>query len=245
MKVPEGYVRLRRGIANAIVRADALLEVDRALASGTLHDFARVMADRELRGRAPAYVCRLRNDLRVVVRHNTHGGAFARLTGDRFLAPTRAPLELAASLRLIAAGVPTPPIVAIVRYAAGGPLERSDVATEEIGDATDLAHVMTQEPARHEDAARATAELLRALAQAGARHADLNIKNVLLQRTAAGLRAFVLDVDRVTFHERDRAEVHDRNWARLLRSARKWRALHGAAISDEWLEAVKRASHGD
>ena len=243
MSVPEGYVRLRRGIANAVVRADSFLEIDRALASATLHDFARVAADRVLRGRAPAYVCRLRDDLRIVVRHNTHGGAFARLTGDRFLAPTRAPLELATSLRLIAAGVPTPPIVAIVRYAAGGPLERSDVATEEIGDATDLAHVMTQEPERREDAARATADLLRALAHAGARHADLNIKNVLLQRTAAGLRAFVLDVDRVTFHERASTDVRDRNWARLLRSARKWRTLHGAQISDEWLEAVRQASH--
>jgi hypothetical protein len=245
MSVPEGYVTLRRGIANAVVRADALLEVDRALASGTLHDFARDIADRELRGRAAAYVCRLRDDLRVVVRHNTHGGAFARLTGDRFLAPTRAPMELAASLRLIAAGVPTPPIVAIVRYRAGGPLERSDVATEEIIDAADLAHVMTQQPERHAAAARATADLLRALAHAGARHADLNIKNVLLQPAATGLRAFVLDVDRVTFHELDSADVRDRNWARLLRSARKWRTLHGAPISDEWLESVRQASHGN
>ena len=244
MSAPEGYVTLRRGIAKSVVRADALLEVDRALAAGTLHDFARAMADRTLHGRVPAYVCRLRDDLRVVVRHNTHGGAFARITGDRFLAPTRAPLELATSLRLIAAGVPTPPIVAIVRYAAGGPFERSDVATEEIVDATDLAHVMTQAPVRHAAAAQATADLLRALAHAGAHHADLNIKNVLLQPTAAGLRAFVLDVDRVTFHERDGSQVHARNWARLLRSARKWRALHDAPISEEWLATVERASDG-
>lgn len=240
MNVPDGFVTFRRGPADAVVRTDAAAAVAHALAAGTLHDYARTVADRELRGRVAAYAFALRDDLRVVVRHNTHGGAFARLTGDRFLAPTRAPLELETALRLQAAGVPTPDVVAIVRYAAGWPFERSDVATREVPDAVDLAHVLVHEPARHAAAASATRELLAALTRAGARHADLNIKNVLLQREGAGYRAYVLDVDRVTFHRRGSPGVRERNLARLQRSARKWREQRGAAISEEWIEKVGR-----
>lgn len=244
MNVPAGYVALARGDARALVRADAAAAVAAALATGTLHDFAARRATRMLHGRAPAFATALADGVRVVVRHNTHGGALARLTGDRFLAPTRAPLELATSLRLLAGGVSTPPVVAIVRYAAGGPFERADVATEEIRDAADLAHVMQQEPALHAAAAHATGALLDALARVGARHADINIKNVLLQRHGGDLRAYVLDVDRVSFHSPGNATVRARNWARFERSARKWRERHGAPITAEWLDAVREVAWG-
>lgn len=240
----DGYVAVQRGAARALVRADAVDAIAEPLASGTLYDFARRRASRTLHGRAPAYTVPLRDGLHVVVRHNTHGGAFAWLTGDRFLAPTRAPLELDRSRRLIDAGIPTPAIVAIVRYAAGGPFERADVATEEIAPASDLAHVMVHEPALHDAAAHATGALLRALARAGAHHADINIKNVLLQRTNDGLRAYILDVDRVSFPRQDGVEVGARNWARFIRSARKWREKHGAAIDEPWLETVRRVAGG-
>ena len=235
---PDGYVAFLCGGARAVARADVVDAVQNALGSMTLHEHACRRADRVLHGRAPTFAFALRDDVRVVVRHNTHGGALARFTGDRFLAPTRAPLELATSLRLIAAGVPTPAVVAIVRYPAGGPFERADVATAEVPSAMDLAHVLVHEPTLHEQAARATAELLRALAAAGARHADLNIKNVLLQPVGDSLRAWVLDVDRVTFHTAGSTEVRLRNWARFTRSARKWRDRFGAPISEAWLQSI-------
>jgi hypothetical protein len=66
-----------------------------------------------------------------------------------------------------------------------------------------------------------------ALARAGARHHDLNAKNILL--TAAD--AYVLDVDRVTFGG-DPKVVLEANLARLTRSLHKSRARFGARISD-------------
>ena len=240
--VPAGYVSLQHGRARAVVRSDAAEAVHRALSGETLHGFAaRHPQRRELRGRGTAYAVPLDETLRVVVRHNTHGGLLARLTGDRFLAPTRAPRELSASLKLLGAGIATPPVIAIVRYAAGGPLERSDVATAEIPGAADLAAILAGPATAHAAAAAATGALLAGLGRACAHHEDLNIKNILLQATAEGFRAFVLDVDRVTFGHRESASVMERNWRRFARSARKWHTAGLMAAGERWLDQVQTA----
>lgn len=241
---PGGYVPLHIGRARAVVRSDAAEALHRALATATLHQFAsRHAARRELHGRGTAYAIPLGDGMRVVVRHNQHGGALARLTGDRFLAPTRAPLELATSLQLMAAGVATPPVIAIVRYAAGGPFERADVATALIEDATDLAHLLRHQPELQLAAARATGTLLRALAAAQAQHEDLNIKNVLVRRTGSVVDALVLDVDRVVFRRDGAQATMAANWRRFERSVRKWRSRHGMTIGDEWMAAVRDAAN--
>lgn len=237
--LPGGYVPLHFNGAHAVVRADAAEAIHAALAAGTLFEFAaRHPERRALAGRGVAYAIPLTPLLHLVVRHNRHGGLLAPLTGDRFLAPTRAPHELATSVRLRSAGVPTPEVVATVRYPAGGPFERADVATAEVRGARDLAAVLMHEPALHAPAAAATGALLGALARVGAHHGDINIKNVLLAGSAGGLRAYVLDVDRVTFRAPGE-RVAARNWGRFERSARKWRERHGAPVTDDWLATVR------
>ena len=71
----------------------------------------------------------------------------------------------------------------------------------------------------------AVANLLVALAGAGAWHADLNLKNIYIAGSGADLTAYLLDVDRVTFP--GRGEISSRNFKRLARSARKWRVRWG------------------
>jgi hypothetical protein len=174
-----------------------------------------------------------------VVRHNWHGGAFAWPTGDRFWGAGRTDIELRASERLRAAGVMTPRIVAVITYPAGAGLRRADVATELVPNARDLgAHLCDPEAAARTRAIAAAGGLLRALAAADARHHDLNVKNVLLRRSPTGeLEPYVLDVDRVTFHPPRAAAVMRGNVERLLRSARKWRRLRGARVTEAELAA--------
>jgi hypothetical protein len=69
----------------------------------------------------------------------------------------------------------------------------------------------------------ATRGLVRALNAAGARHHDLNVKNILIAPAKVGLEAWVLDVDRVEFGRPDEASVREGKSARLLPSATKWR----------------------
>ena len=184
-------------------------------------------------------------ETRVVVRHSRHGGLLAPVTGDRFLPPTRAPHELRTALRLAEAHVPTPEVIAYATYPAGAVFRRSDVATREVVGGTDLGDVLARvgEGEARSTALGATAEFLRALERAGARHPDLNVTNVLIVVTD-GLppRALVLDVDRVVFGERGDARIGAANVRRLLRSARKLRASGRIVVSDDELSRLATAA---
>lgn len=239
--VPEGYAQAALRGAVVVARRDQLDAVRAALAEGTLYEYAaRHERARPLAGRGVAYAVPLPGGERVVVRHNRHGGLLAPLTGDRFLPPTRAPRELAIALRLTTCGVPTPEIVAYAVYEAGPLLRRSDVASREVPDSSDLAAVLTGGTARERGAAlEATTSLIARLCLCGARHHDLNVKNVLLASGAgAGLTAYVLDVDRVELGRPGDSRVTEGNLERFMRSARKWRALHGARVDEADLARV-------
>jgi Lipopolysaccharide kinase (Kdo/WaaP) family len=226
-----------------VARRGQLAAVRTALKSGTLYEYAAQHEEaRSLSGRGIVYAAPLPNGERVVVRHNRHGGLLAPLTGDRFLAPTRAPYELATSLQLLGHGVPTPEILAYAVYRAGPVLCRSDVVSREIRDSADLASVLMTGSANERRASLdSAASLIGLLSACGARHHDLNVKNVLLARgeTRDGsLVAYVLDVDRVQFSRPGDSRVTERNLDRFTRSARKWRDLHGARCEEAELVRV-------
>jgi tRNA A-37 threonylcarbamoyl transferase component Bud32 len=243
--LPSGYERLLLGHAVAVARSDVAVSVRRSLvnADGTrstlLEYAARHPAARTLQGRGTTYAVPLpQSTVRVVVRHNRHGGLFGRLTGDLFFSPTRAPYELEVSLALAKAGVPTPEIMAYALYPPGGVLQRSDVCSREIPGSRDLAQILTRDTGTERAAAiAATAELVGALARAGARHHDLNAKNVLLTYETA----YVLDVDRMTLGDKPEAAL-DGNLSRLSRSLRKWRDRFGAKVSERDITELEVSS---
>ena len=230
--LPDGYLALAARSAQAVGLASLRRPLEAALGAGSFYAYAERAPDaRPLAGRGVAYAVALPGDAaRVVVRRSRHGGWFAALTADRFTPPTRAPHELDTSLRLTASGVRTPEVVAYAIYPAGA-FRRADVVTREIPGAADLAAVLA-----------AVARLLADLTSAGARHPDLNIKNILIQRSATGRTlAYVLDVDRIWFDRPGAARVTERNIARLSRSARKWRRGGALALADTdlgWLAAT-------
>ena len=232
--LPPGFERLLLGHAIAVARSDVAASIRAALlgADGTrstLYEYAaRHPGARQLQGRGTAYAVTLpQSPVRVVVRHNRRGGLFASILEDRFLPPTRAPQELEVSLALSRLGINTPEIVAYALY-PGGLFQRSDVCSREIPASRDLSHVLTGEGAGERGAALlATAQLVAGLARVGARHHDLNAKNVLLTLEAA----YVLDVDRVTLGGKPDATL-DANLKRLTRSLRKWRDHFHARISE-------------
>jgi hypothetical protein len=212
------------------------------LATRTLYDYgAQHPLVRRLAGRGVAYGVSLPNGDRIVIRHNRHGGALAPVQRDLFLPPTRAPYELNVSQRLRNAGLPTPEILAYAVYRAGPLLRRADVVTREIPDAFDLSvPLMDEDPTTRRAAVATAAALVRALSDAGARHHDLNVKNVLLQTRPDGeVAGYVLDVDRIEFMD-DRTRARAQNLARLLRSAHKWRIRYGARVLESELTELTR-----
>lgn len=246
--VPPGYTQFFLGGARVVAATSVAPALRDALSSGTLHEFgARHPRARRLSGRGVAFAVPVAlvtgGSVDVVIRHNRHGGALAALRRDLFLPPTRAPHELQTSRRLHAASIPTPIVLAYAVYRAGSFLRRSDVVTREILDSMDLAVAITSpDAAVRNRSLDAAATLVAALSAAGARHHDLNVKNVLIESPASERpTAHVLDVDRVQFSSAGDPTALEGNLARFLRSARKWRDRYGAQIGEEELAVFERA----
>jgi len=222
---------------SVVVRTWAEAAVRTALNYSTLHEWASVQQSREaMQGRGVHYGVLLPTDppTAAVVRRNRHGGLFGSLTGEYFLLPTRAPLELEIMLRLAASGVPVPEIIGYVIYPAVGIFARSDVITRRLPQGNDLPAAWNNaSPTEREAILEQTRILLEKLEKAGAWHADLNMKNIYIACTPAGPAAYLLDVDRVTFpNSRD---VALRNFKRLARSVRKWRNQKGLDFCEDAL----------
>lgn len=240
--LPQGYVRVEVSKAQVVAHHRVADAVREAMTAGTLYAWGAAHPERrQMQGRLPVYAVPLTPDgPNVVVRHVTHGGLMAPLLRDLFIAPTRAPLELATSLLLARAGVPTPPVAAYAVYPVAPLVRRADVMTIALpGD--DLGHALRSATS---DADRArlvapVAALLGSLTQAGAWHPDLNVKNILLVPDDAGeLHPAVLDVDRVRFVPPSDPNLREANFQRLARSAAKWRAAHGVGFTDAELGEI-------
>ncbi|MCC6772785.1 MAG: hypothetical protein IT360_16470 [Gemmatimonadaceae bacterium] len=241
--VPQGFERLEGDGSDSVVHQRRAEGVREALAAGTLYAWARSHPRaRQMQGRLPVYAAPLPLDgPTVVVRHVHHGGMLAPVLRDLFLPPTRAPVELATSLLLSRAGVPTPPVVAYAIYRAGPLLRRADVMTVELPGA-DLGASLQAPPGRddHQPLVAPVAALLGALTQAGAWHPDLNVKNILLVPDEAGeLHPAVLDVDRVRFVPPGDPNLRDANYARLAGSVAKWCRAIGAAFPQRAMTEIR------
>jgi hypothetical protein len=149
--------------------------------------------------------------------------------------------------------VRTPEVVAAVTYPAGPLLYRADLATRLVADAEDLADAVLG-AAGGGDASvyeariaawRAVGELLRDVFDAGLVHADLNMRNILVQRGAHGVVAHLLDLDRAVVEDAAAGDaVRGRMLARLHRSRAKLEAEYGVQVSAQELAAFQEAVSG-
>jgi 3-deoxy-D-manno-octulosonic acid kinase len=213
------------------------------VATGTLYDWASAHPDRRsFTGRLPAFAVPVPDGGPVVVvRRAHHGGLLGPLRRDLFFPPTRAHYELLASYILANAGVRTPPVLAFAVYPAGWLMRRSDFVTMALpGRDLGEAFLARPEAAERRSWLAPLGELVRALTRAGAWHPDLNVRNIMLVPDSNGAaNAFVLDIDRIRFVPAGDPNVRDANVARLERSVRKWRDLHGLGFEDDELRELR------
>lgn len=238
---PPGYGSETVSGTKLIARADAIGFARKALAtSGTLYDFAAVQPDAEaIEGRGRIYIIPGPTSRRWVVRHLSHGGLLAPITGDRFLnvGHPRPFNELSLSVKLSELGIATPAVVAAVLYPAGMSY-RGDVAREEIDNALDLADCLfksgTAGPGRSA-AIAAAGGLIGSLHAAGVIHPDLNIRNVLIQHGGDRPIAYILDTEKCRLTSRLSQSARRGMLERFERSARKFESRTGSVLdSQEW-----------
>ncbi len=242
-----GYARIESPRARGIALESCRSALESILANETVYDFAaRQPGTRRFTGRAPVYAFELPDGSGdAVVRRSMRGGVLSRLRTDLFLPPTRGLRELMTSLRLRAAGVPTPEVIGFAVYPVGTVFRRTDVITREIGGGAALAALLATADSggRRSGILEAAAQLVAALSRAGAHHADLNLRNILVTESSDAAseapRAYVLDVDRVQFHVPGDPIVSRANIDRLERSLKKWRELHGLKVDDAEIATLR------
>jgi hypothetical protein len=150
------------------------------------------------RGRSRTAVVSLPGrDERLHLRPVQHGGLLRGLRGDRLLGLSRPLAELRAHARLRAAGVPVPvPVLVTARRLHG--FYRAALATlheEQTLDGIALLGSRAGEATRRR-AASAAGSAVRAFHDAGARHSDLHVGNLLFRDRGARVEALVVDLDK-------------------------------------------------
>ena len=170
-----------------------------------------------------------------VLRHYRRGGAVARWVADRYLwlglERTRPFAEFRLTQRAHALGLPVPRAVA-ARVLRAGPTYSGDLITERL-PGVPCSNLVAQ---RALDAAgwRAAGACVARCHGAGLDHADLNLNNLLLDKTGA---AHVIDLDRAVL--RAPGGWSNANLARLRRSLDKLTADWTAADRDAaWRELM-------
>lgn len=243
MQLPPGYAQIDTGQAHVIALESDLAFAEAAVrGAGSLHAHAGATAGaRSLRGRGVAYAIPV-NYVHWLVRHYHRGGAMAALLDDRYLrgGSERPVAELIVSEAARARGIPTPRVTAAVIYPSGL-FYRGDIATEFLGNATDLAALTLGARPWPEDAQvaawRSAGALLRLCFESGLSHPDLNLMNILVERTQSGVAAHVIDLDRASLGHATSRRARADMVARFERSRMKLERNSGRVVGAEESQA--------
>jgi 3-deoxy-D-manno-octulosonic acid kinase len=244
--VPSDYVSERLGGVTLVARAASLAAARSMIEeAGSLQRYAAARGVAlDARGRATARRVAAADDA-WVVRHYQRGGRVARLLDDRYvrLGEARPLRELAASTEARRRGIRTPRIEALCIRPAGI-IYRADIATRFVASAADLATLLLRGVASDAAVWRAAGALLRDVFAAAVVHPDLNLGNVLIERTADGPVAHLLDLDRARVERHADARRRARMLARFERSRLKLERLAGAGTPAGCLAAFAEAVRG-
>ena len=151
------------------------------------------------RGRARTAVIPLEGrSERLHLRPVRHGGALAGLWGDRLLGLGRPSAELRTNARLRARGAPVPRPVLVAGQRRSGPFWHAAVATLHEENAVDGVAFLASapQPERLLRACAAVGSAVRVFHDAGGRHRDLHVKNVLVREAGSETQALLIDLDR-------------------------------------------------
>lgn len=174
------------------------------------------------RGRAQTAAVALPDGTRLHLRPLRHGGLLGPLWGDRLLGLRRPLRELrvTAALRARGAPVPRPLLVVGVRR---GPFWSAVLGTLHESGTRDGSALLgaSPPPAALAAAIDAAASAVRRFHDAGGRHPDLHLGNLLLRERGAGSEALVIDLDRARVGAPPDARLRMRELMRLYRSVVK------------------------
>jgi len=172
----------------------------------------------------------------LVVRTLMHGGLFRHITGKNFLSPARTVRELKVSAYLSLHGIPTPEILA-VRIMKHGFFSRIEVVSRLVPDSVDLLTWLESPRTDSGDLMEKAGRIIRRIHDLGIYHADLHIKNLLLD---AGKDLWVLDLDKAYRFDSLPAFLKGINVKRFLGSVIKWQEKGRIHLENGWEDSFRK-----
>jgi len=168
-----------------------------------------------------------REGRRLLVRRVLHGGLLGPLLGASLLGLTRPLQEQSGTALLRSRGAPVPQPAFVWGERRIGPFYRAAVATCLEEETQDALGFLEGDPSasRILRAAEAAGRAVRRLHDAGGRHADLQVKNLLLREREAETECVVIDLDRVRVVQSVGPRRRMQELMRLTRSLLKRRVL--------------------
>ena len=165
----------------------------------------------------------------VAVRKYRHGGLLRRLTGDRFFFGARPFQEVVVTERVRSAGVPTLQILAAIMERGWGGWYRGYLITRYLPAAVDLIRYLDQQKGtRRREVIEQAGEAVKKMHGAGVYHADLHLKNFLVEEKER--EVLLIDFDKSAAYTHLTPSRRMKNLKRLDRSAEKLKR-HGLSLT--------------
>ncbi len=221
--IPDGFQKITDQRGNRLaVRSDRQTEI---LVSTCLEIDKRGAAA-GVYGRGDMRSLTLGDGTTALFRGYRHGGLLRALTGEYFFSwPPRPFRELTITEALRRRGFPTVEVYAACVEKVAGPIYRGWLVTRRLEGAHDLWAGLQSGFAERvgvEAILKAVAASIRHMHREGIFHYDLNLKNILIRGSAAGVESHVIDFDKAMLVLGPLpAPLAHKNLARLLRSIRK------------------------
>ena len=196
MALPPGFARTTRGPCVLVADESLLPDLETLLDEDA---FTAAFEDPSSEGRAATALLELGPGRpRILLRRLLHGGALGPLLGRAYLGMRRPLAEIDVTERLRAAGAPVPRAALARGRRLLGPIFACAVGTYYEEDSCDVLAFLRDRPTpdRVLTAAEALGRAVRRFHDAGGRHPDLHVKNLLLRERGAGFEAIVIDLDR-------------------------------------------------
>ena len=162
-----------------------------------------------------------------VVRDYCHGGLFGKILRDIFWNSLRPLRELSICEAAGKSGIKTSEVIAIVKNRVLGPIYKCRLVSKEITGAIDLMELLFNPEenklvVRKRQIINKTAKAVKEMHGAGIYHADLHLKNILIQSAAVGkVDVYIIDLDKSRQYEKISLHQRMRNIMRLDRSVEK------------------------
>lgn len=221
--IPEGFQKLTDPQGNRLaVRADR----QREIMFSTCLDIESYGAAAGFYGRGDIRSVQLADGTTALFRRYRHGGILRSITGKWFFSwPPRPFRELTITEELRRRGFPTVEVYAACVGKIAGPFYRGWLVTRQLEGAHDLWAALQSgfcQSVGIEAVLKAVAASIRRMHREGVYHRDLNLKNILVRSTTAGVESHVIDFDQaILVLGQLPAPLVQNNLDRLLRSIGK------------------------